>query len=119
MAMLWLPDTCDCQIEFDLDEGPDGNPEDFYNIKAVKTCRLHADLTGVELMRRVLDRNRHKEYVYLELLEHGAPETTHVRYDPPDGETVLATEHGFDADKIKEVSARLATKFPGKRIKVV
>lgn len=119
MATLWSPDTCDCQVEYDLDEGSEGNLEDFRNIKAVKTCKLHAELVGDELMRRVLDRNRSKNYVHIELVTQGAPEgELYVRYDPPDGAMLVATGHGFDADKIATVMPILAEKFPGQRIKV-
>jgi hypothetical protein len=114
MATLWSPDTCDCQIEYDM-EG-----EEFRNVNAIKTCKLHADLAGDELLTRVLDRNRTKNYVRAELVAQGADERqTRVRYDPADGEDLIATDHGFDADKISSIAAPLADKFPGKRIKVV
>jgi hypothetical protein len=114
MATRWSPDTCNCVIEYDMDG------EELINIVGIKTCKKHADLTGNELAKRVLERNRAKNYVHAELIAQGAePSTLSVRYDPEDDEQLLVTDHGLADFEQRDAKKRLDEKFPNKRIKVI
>lgn len=114
MATRWSPDTCDCQIEYDLDG------ETFINVKTVRTCKMHAGLIDDAHMVPVVERNRLKNDVWREFFDQGSdPKLLDVQYDPDDDQQLLIKNHGFDVAKKNIIKSVLDGKFAGKKIKMV